>query len=39
MRADIYEQEENEKKLEYYSYVRNVMESKEFSYWIGNPSV
>jgi hypothetical protein len=27
------------KELEYYSYLRTIVEANEISYWIGNPSV
>jgi hypothetical protein len=39
MMGDSFEIAENEKNLQYYSYVREAMEQKEMSYWMGNPSV
>lgn len=39
MQADNFEIAENQQKLQYFSYIRDIMETKEINYWIGNPSV
>lgn len=39
MNSDTFEIAYNKEHLEYYSYLREVLEAPEVSYWMGNPSV